>query len=299
MAPPLRGTQSLVGQMGWIWNRPALVLIEVGWRWLFGVPLLLLCWYEAQRILGFMPAWSTGLSSVNWDNPWQAVAQLAAAWTLYQPHLLTVAWWLIPAAAAGWIIVSGLGRWMLLHRMEPGLAAGSPTPLITLQAVWLASVIAIMAGWQYGLNWLAATYLHVTGEVDLIGYLIGIVILSLTTFVLWALISWVVSIAPLLVAMEGLSPRAALLRSLHLGKPFTSKLVEINLVMGIVRLALIVLATVFSAAPLPFGEQLGADSLHIVWIASTLFYLIASDYFEVVRLKSFIEFWRVYRGHQI
>ena len=38
----------------------------------------------------------------------------------------------------------------------------------------------------------------------------------------------------------------------------TAKLVEINLVMGIVKLALIVLAMVLSAAPLPFSDQLGA-----------------------------------------
>ena len=47
-------------------------------------------------------------------------------------------------------------------------------------------------------------------------------------------------------------------------KQFTGKLVEINLVMGIVKLALIVLAMVLSAAPLPFSDQLGADALH--WV---------------------------------
>jgi hypothetical protein len=71
---------------------------------------------------------------------------------------------------------------------------------------------------------------------------------------------------------------------------------EINLVMGIVSLALIVLAMVFSAAPLPFSDQLGTDTLHVVWLAATVFYLVASDYFQVVRLKSFLEFWKMFRG---
>ena len=70
---------------------------------------------------------------------------------------------------------------------------------------------------------------------------------------------------------------------------------EINLVMGIVKLALIVLAMVFSATPLPFSDELGPQALHTVTACATIFYLVASDYFHVVRLKSFVELWRVFR----
>jgi hypothetical protein len=79
----------------------------------------------------------------------------------------------------------------------------------------------------------------------------------------------------------------------------TAKLVEINLVMGIVKLALIVLAMVLSAAPLPFSDQLGTGALHVVWTVAAIFFLIASDYFQVVRLKGFVEFWKMYRGQRI
>jgi hypothetical protein len=78
----------------------------------------------------------------------------------------------------------------------------------------------------------------------------------------------------------------------------TAKLVEINMVMGIVNLALIVLAMVLSAAPLPFSDQLGTEALHIVWTAAVIFYFVASDYFQVVRLKGFHEFWMIYRRPQ-
>jgi hypothetical protein len=47
---------------------------------------------------------------------------------------------------------------------------------------------------------------------------------------------------------------------------------------------------------LPFGDQLGPDALHGVWLLATVFYLVASDYFHVVRLKSFVEFWRMFRS---
>jgi hypothetical protein len=127
----------------------------------------------------------------------------------------------------------------------------------------------------------------------------GVIFLSLGFFTAWALLSWPFSIAPLVMLFEDRSPLSALGQCLRLGKPMTAKLVEINLVMGIVKLALIVLAMVLSAAPLPFSDQLGQDALHVVWAAAILFFLVASDYFQVVRLKGFIEFWRTFRTPEV
>jgi len=63
-------------------------------------------------------------------------------------------------------------------------------------------------------------------------------------------------------------------------------------------LALIVLAMVFSAAPLPFSDELGGDALHVVWGASLVFYLVANDYFQIVRIKGLVEFWKMFRGDE-
>jgi hypothetical protein len=96
--------------------------------------------------------------------------------------------------------------------------------------------------------------------------------------------------------LEKRSVLSALGQSLRLGKPFASKLVEINLVLGIVKLALIVVAMVFSAAPLPFSDELGEGAMHAVAAASVVFYLVANDFFQVVRIRAFLEFWKVLCG---
>jgi hypothetical protein len=98
--------------------------------------------------------------------------------------------------------------------------------------------------------------------------------------------------------LEERSALESMRESLRLGKVFTAKLAEINLVMGIVKLALIVLALVLSAAPLPFSDQLGTDALHGIDATALVFYLVANDYFQVVRLKGFVEFWKMFRGAQ-
>jgi hypothetical protein len=297
MTAPLRGTQSLVGQMGWVFQRPSLTLIEVGWRWLVGVPLLLVCWMQAQRILAALPPESAGLATLDPQNPWVAAVQLSNASALYQPHVAAVLRWLLPVAALAWVIISGLGHNLLLKRLEPSLPF-RPARMIALQAAWLAFFLFACWGWLRSMQWVAATHITIAVEPDLVGYSMWAIFLSLAFFTAWALTSWAFSIAPLVMLLEHCSAAQALARSLRLGNAMTAKLVEINLVMGIVNLALIVLAMVLSAAPLPFSDQLGAGTLHWITTVAVVFYFVAGDYFQVVRLKGFHEFWKMFRGPQ-
>ena len=298
MAQPLRGTQTLVGQMGWVFDRPLLTALEVAWRCFIVVPLVAVCWHEAQRILTALPLESTGLTEIDAQNPWVAVVQLSDAWAHYQPHVIAALRWLLPLASLAWVAASGVGRNLVLKRMEPRLHF-RPVAMMVLQAAWLAMLGATFWGWFRSIEWVAATHISSTGEPDLVGYSIWVIFLSLGFFTVWALVSWALSVAPLLMLLEERSVLSAFLQSLRLGKAFRGKLMEINLVMGIVKLALIVLAMVLSAAPLPFSDQLGAGTLHWIAALAALFYFVASDYFQVVRLKGFVEFWKMFRGPKV
>jgi hypothetical protein len=281
--------------MGWVFERPLLTAIEVGWRWLFGVPFVAVCWIAAQRILAALPIESAGLTTLDPQNPWVAAVQLSNAWALYQPHVFVTLRWLLPAAALAWVAVSGLGRGLVLKRLEPRLAF-RPVEMIALQAAWLILLAGLCWGWFRSIAWAAATHITPTGEPDLIGYAMWVIFLTLGFFTAWALVCWPLSIAPVLMLLEERSALSSLRQSLRLEKAFTAKLIEINLVMGIVKLALLVLAMVLSAAPLPFSDQLGPDALHALWIVATVLYFVASDYFQVVRLKGFVEFWKMFKG---
>jgi hypothetical protein len=292
---PLRGTQSLVGFMGWAFRRPSLTVLEVAWRWLFGIPLLLVCWRQAKQIVAAFPVESSGFNSIDPQNPWVAIVQLANVVAYYRSPVLAVLRWLVPSAAIVWVVISGVGRNLVLKRIDPRLRF-RPTPMIALQAAWLALLALTCWLWFRSMQWVAVTHITATGDPDLVGYAAWAITLSLAFYTLWALTSWALSIAPLLMLLEDRSAISALGQSLRLGKPFTSKLAETNLVMGIVKLMLIVLAMVFSAAPLPFSDELGSDALHFAVLTSTILYFVASDFFHIARLKGFIEFWRTFRG---
>ena len=291
---PVRGTQLLVEHMGGIFHRPSLTAIEVAWRWLFGIPFLFVCWQQAQQILAAYPLESSGFNSIDTQNPWVAAVQISNVIAFYEPHALAVLRWLLPIAALIWIVISGLGRGLLLKRLDPRVRF-RPLTIMVPQGAWLGLFALAIWGWLRSMQWVAATHIAITGEPDLVGYFIWVIFLSLGFFTAFALTSWPFSIAPLLVLCENRSLASALRESLRLGRPFTSKLAEINLVLGIVKLALIVVAMVLSAAPLPFSDELGSGTLQMVSTASVVFYFVANDFFQVVRLKAFFAFRETFR----
>ncbi len=142
----VRATQSAVGQMGWVFAHPSLTALEVAWRWIFGGPMLLVCWIQAQRILGQLPLEFTGLDKVSLQDPWVSAVRLADAWDLYRPHVVHVLVWLGPLAAVAWVVVSALGRNLVMKRLEPGLPF-RPVSMIALQAAWLAALVFTCWAW--------------------------------------------------------------------------------------------------------------------------------------------------------
>jgi hypothetical protein len=309
----LRATQSLVSHMGFVWKHPSLVLIEVGWRWFFGVPFLLVAWGQAQRIAAQIPPETVGLDRLDWQNPWLSSVILADAIGRYQPAVVAVLHWLLPAGVMGWAVLSGLGRLLVLTRMDAldpvGKTAGRFSlrqlpGYIALQALWMLALLGCLWFWYRAVGWAAAAHITNGAQPDLVAYLCWLIFLSLAIYVLWALLSWTLAVTPVLLFLQSKgvegdrssSPLQALKRSLRLGKELSGKLMEVSLVLAIVKIMLIVLDMVFSAAPLPFAGEVGPDALHVTYVVVFIGFLIGNDFFHVVRLRSFRELWRHYRG---
>jgi len=290
-APRLRGTQSLVHIFGDCWSRPSLLLLELAWRWLYGAPALLLMCYEGVRLLASVPLAATGVSDFSLQDSDHATVIIANVWEILTPPLFHLLWWLAPLLGLGWALASGVGRSLVLRRYDSALPF-RPVALTALQVLRVAALGGGFVGWFRAIQWSANTALA-AGEPNLVLYFALVICISLGIFTFWALASWVFSVAPLIALLEGKGAGASLLRSLRLG-PLTGKLVEVNLVLGIVKLALVVLAMVFSATPLPFSSVMVGTPLYLWWAGVTLVYFAASDFFQLARLVAFIRFWRIY-----
>lgn len=288
-----RGTQTLVHMIAACWRRPSLLLIEVSWRWIFGIPTLAILGYEGFRLLRTLPLRETGVFEASLAYPAQTAQQVAAALALLLPPVLQLAFWLAPALLVFWSIVSGYGRSLVLKRLDSETHRAHVT-LIALQGMRVVALSAIWIAWWFAVRAVAESTLDKL-EPNLVGYFAWIICLSLGAFCTWALIGWIFSIAPLIATLNGGGIWISLKRSLRLGA-LTGKLIEVNLSLGIVKLALISLAIILSSIPLPFEASVSGIALYLWWIAVSLLYAIFSDFFQVARLAVFLRLWRDYHS---
>ena len=293
-----RGTQSFVQILALVWRRPSLVALELLWRWSFGIPLLALLAWEGTRIWAetAVKLRATGVFEFSLQYAWQGALQVSDAIDVLKPPVLHAALWLLPLAIAAWAVASGLGRNAVVRRYRAE-TPWRPMSMVVLQLLRGVALCGSYVVWYQAMRWAANFTLaqasaggDAQGEPNLVFYSALVIVFSLGIFTVWALLSWVFSIAPLLVLLEDRGIGGSLARSLRLG-PLKGKLAEINLVMGIAKIALVVLAMVFSATPLPFADAVSGGALYAWWAVVTVLYLVASDFFQVARIASFVELW--------
>jgi len=259
-------------------------------------PALLLLWKLGTQLIASVPLNVAALEKMTVTQPLRAAETLAEAMVVLLPPVTRLAIWLVPLLLVVWVVWSSLGRTMVLRKIDSSLYA-RPWTLMVLQAIRVIALAASFVLWFACLQWAAGA--TVTGPVargdepNLVGYFALAIVATLALFILWAAVSWVFSVAPLLAMLRGIGVRSSLAAGFRLG-PLKSKLVEINLVMGIVKIALVVLALVFSSTPLPFESMTTQGFLNVWWFGVAVLYLIASDFFHVARLVGYLRLWRVY-----
>jgi hypothetical protein len=253
-----------------------------------------------MRIFEETPVDFAALRNMTVLDPMGSAATMAKAMEVLLPAVLRVALWLAPVMVVAWVVVSAVGRTAVLRRVD-GRLHGQVGTLIALQAVRVVALLGSFAVWFWCMERVAGVTVTgpvgAGGEPNLVGYFSLVIVTTLGLFTLWAVVSWALSVAPLLAMLKGLGVGGSLAAAFRLG-PLKSKLVEINLVMGIVKIALIVLAMVFSATPLPFESVTTPEFLMGWWVGVTVLYFLGSDFFHVARQVAYLQLWRAYEREE-
>ncbi len=308
-----RATQSFVGVLSRCWRRPSMTLLEVLWRWVFGIPALWLLYVQGRKVLEQATSGTFDVSTLGLDqtflndpvgvlsaNPAGVAGKLAAAFGLLLPGVERVAPWLVPTLLLAWVVVSALGRTAVLRRVDATLQL-RPWSVMGLHAIRASVLVGVVLVWLRLLG--AVGRAQITGpiaagaEPSLLGYCALIIVISLGMFTAWGFVSWPLAVAPLLAMRNGTGVLASLREALRLGG-LKAKLAEINLVLAVVKIALVVLAMTFSATPLPFESVATAGFLAWWWAGVALLYVLWSDFFHVARLVGYLELWRAYHPQE-
>ena len=283
-----KGKPAMLPAMHLAWKRPGLVAVEIGWRWAFWV----VAWGAVYLKLGTagVSQWMQRLEEVPFIVEHHEFVFGFDAATFFRglPSILTV--------LVVWAVVSALGRAVLLPRMDARFRPRRAT-LMTLAIMRVLLWAGLMLVWVMTLakTWTAMVQ-EPAGRGEYPSYVPGFAIVlfaTLALFLLWCVTSWMFRLAAVLAAAKGLGVVGSLGAAWRTGR-LRGKLIEVNLVMGIVKVALVVLAMVFLACPLPFSAVETQAFLICWWCGVGLLWVVASDYFHVVRAAAYVTLWRAH-----
>ncbi len=288
---------------------PALLAMELLWRWSFGlgvVGLLLAAWGRVRPILMLDEAELRTLDSA---DPLALASQVFALFEPYAPLLLRVALWVSAGAAVLWVVAATAGRAVITRALiceaasfQSEAAGHEAVPNADSNNADSNNTVPLVPRWPAHAFLLAARVLMLL--IPLIGYLAGTLLASLAgggddpllavpllfapisaAILLWSLVNFVLSLAPLFVERDGLSPLDAIVAALKFSRRRRAELASIAGWNTALRSAV---ATALTLAAILTVAAGGPGWLTAVLVAlETLAYLVLSDWLLLARLAAY------------
>ena len=262
---------------------PALLLIEVGWRWAFGIIAIVVCATVLIVSTKGIIVEPRSLESSSTMDPWRT-AQSIAAFLLSMGGVLVRAVLLLTGILAFcWTILSSLGRRATVLRaaLAPGADLRVCFKIHALRTlITLGALLAwILSGVIAGL--LAAA----TSSNGVPNFWLALLILAPVMIVIlsaWSAGNWYLSLAPLF-------RESSLVQSIRsvwrLCKTHRDAVLEISILTAAIRFVLIIAALLLSFA---IGAVItNARIVFIDLITIALLYFLAADFVSVARLAAF------------
>jgi hypothetical protein len=263
---------------------PALLLIEIGWRWTFGAIAILVFTACAFFLLGSVNFDPHRLESLKALSPWQLAQVLSGLLASVSLVLFRVAAVASLLLAVSWTLLNAVGRYATLAR--PAF-----TPGASLRACFAISAARALAALAAILAWIiAGLFAGMIGAVSATNQSSPIPLMSLAILLpalvlivgAWSALNWYLSLAPL---FPDQSWRGSLAGGWKFARSSRDQVLEISIVSGILRGGLFVVAFLLCLAVSAVVTN------PRVWIADlvaiSLLYFLTADFIYVARLAAY------------
>ena len=275
-------------------SNSALLLLELLWRWSFGVALLALLYFAYAHLRQAVPLSNAEASALDSQDP---IAMAEAAMGMIarsRPLLLGMLVQLSAMAAVLWVIAAALGRGVLGRILVRRFAADYALSIAPHAPRWrsiavfkMARVLAllILLLGYLAAEWIAAR-VAAPGQSVLTPVLILIAALAVAG-VLWSYVNWVLSLAPVFVVRDGLGPLSSVAAAVGFVRRNHSHLAAIASWNGTLRGLAATVITLAGVATVELRTSLPGWSVSVLYALETLAYLVVSDFFLLARFAAY------------
>src|SRR6266542_348560 len=273
---------------------PALLWLELLWRWSFGLGLLAVFFLAYTRLRQAILISDADQAIFVSGDPLAIANAGAALIAASQPLLLKLLAQICGAAAVFWIIAAVPGRGLTARLICRRLASDYVVPIAPDAPRWTAFALLTMArvlmllilliGYLAGV--LIATQVDPGRQNLLADALIVLVSLAISA-VVWSGVNWVLSLAPIFVVRDGVGPLDAVVAALAFIRRRYSYLVAIALWNSTLRGLVATAITLAGAATVIWRPQHALWPTVLLLALETLLYLLASDFLLLARFAAY------------
>ena len=271
-----------------------LLPLELLWRWSFGLGLMALLFFAYAHLRQAILISDADQAAFSGQDPLAMATAAAGIVAGSQPLLLRTLAQVAVISSVLWIASATLGRGMLTRIIVRRLAANYDLHIAADAPRWTAFAILKVAR-------------VIMLLILVIGYLVGaLIVASVSTFaknvftaafvifgtvaasgLLWSWVNWVLSLAPVFVARDGLSPLDSVVAALGFIRRNGSRLMAVAIWNNTLRgLAATAIAAV-GAVTVAMRAALPGWAVAVLVVLETLLYLVVSDFLLLVRLAAY------------
>jgi hypothetical protein len=272
---------------------PALFLMELLWRWSFGLGLLALCFFAYAHLRQFILLSGADVPGLSDQDPFAIAAAVASAIAETMPQLVRTLAQVFTVAAVLWIAASALGRGIItriiVHRFatEYGLTIAPDAPrwagFAILQFARVLMLLILVIGYLSS-SFIAAM---VTNGHDVFTAALIVFAALVISGVLWSYVNWILSLAPIFLVRDALSPLDSVVAAIGFIHRNRSRLTAIALWNGTLRGLAATVISIAGVGALALQLALPPSATTVLLVLETIAYLAISDIFLLARLAAY------------
>jgi hypothetical protein len=269
---------------------PAIAVIEIAWRWTFGVIGTIFLLVGTRVFLSGLTLSEGDERALRGHDPTMIAAALMHV--LQQGGMLQRFFGILAAVAVPcaivWIISATVGRATTLKRLMPtsGLRVNTILSLTTTRVAALAAAVLAWYVWMFICALLTMTPEHANYPLYLLLSLLALPVIG----IIWGLLNWVLSLAPIVAARENSSASQSLGDTLRLARAHRGQFGSVSSWLGLPRLAAMMIVLIFAVIVLVAVDSAAVAGIAVTII--TLAYCAFADYLYIVRLAAYAQIAR-------